>query len=464
MPSRPVSVDANCVRLLALLLSLRAMPMAAQPRPQPSLHVVRGVVYDSVARAPLADADVRVAWRDSEREPLRTRTDAYGRYMIGGLPSGEYVVGFYHEALDLLGLDAPLRAFDLDADSVVRMDLSIPAGDVVRLLRCGDTDQDSPANGLLAGFVRAGATHEGVAGATISATWNTVVVRDGITRTEPGRAVDTVGVEGTFSMCGVPPGTVFSFDVRAPGYQPLASTLTVPESGALRQDVFLVDTGTVRASARLLGRVVTEQGEPVRNGRAALPALGRSAPIVDGTFAFIDVPAGTWNLEVRAMGVEPRSVVVSAVEERGTSVLVRVSDQARRLDAVTVVGRADRTMRVLDDVLERHRTSSGSVFLPGSPQLRFATRVSDLLTVARGFEARGPSGVVGRVTKTGERCRKIGVYVNGIRAIEGTEVLDEYARPADVLAVEAFPDMIMAPAQWRTSDGTCAVVAMWTRK
>lgn len=93
-----------------------------------------------------------------------------------------------------------------------------------------------------------------------------------------------------------------------------------------------------------------------------------------------------------------------------------------------------------------------------------AQRVTDLLSAARGFTVVGPTDVRARSTTTGERCRKIGVYVNGVRAIEGIEALDATARPDQVLAVEAYPDLMSAPFEWRTGDGTCAVVAMWTRR
>ena len=175
-------------------------------------------------------------------------------------------------------------------------------------------------------------------------------------------------------------------------------------------------------------------------------------------------PAGTWTMEVRAMGVEPRSMLVQATSRRNATLLVRVSEQAQRLDAVTISGRSDLVIHVLDAVLARHRIASGSVFLPGSPQLLGAQRVTDLLSNARGFTVVSPTDIRARNTITGERCQKIGVYVNGIRAIEGVEVLDAAARPDQLLAVEAYPDVGSAPFEWRTADGTCAVIAMWTRR
>lgn len=156
-------------------------------------------------------------------------------------------------------------------------------------------------------------------------------------------------------------------------------------------------------------------------------------------------------------------MLVHATSRRNATLLVRVSDQAQRLDAVTITGRADVVMQVLDAVMARSRSASGSIFLPGSPYLRLATRVTDLLVNARGFRRLGPSEVEARPTNTGARCRNIGVYVNGVRAVEGVVALDATTRPDRVLAVEAYPDVMSAPFEWRSADGVCAVVALWTR-
>jgi hypothetical protein len=283
-------------------------------------------------------------------------------------------------------------------------------------------------------------------------------------RTVPGRATETIWDDGMFSLCDIPAGVVLSLEVRAPGFHAVSGPVTIPASGALRQDALLVDSATVTGIGEVRGRVLTERGLPVMSGRVRIPALGRDGPITDGGFALMDLPIGTWVMELRAMGVEPRSLLVQSSARRNATLLVRVSDQPQRLDAVTILGRADLVIRVLDAVLARHRVASGTVFLPGSPQLLGAQRVTDLLNAARGFTVVGPTDVRARSTTTGERCRKIGVYVNGVRAIEGVEVLDAIARPDQVLAVEAYPDLMSAPFEWRTGDGTCAVVAMWTRR
>lgn len=451
-----------CAHVFMLCASVQVTPLAAQRAPAQS-HVVKGVLFDSVAHAPLIGAEVHLALREGTGAPFTARSDAEGRFSLGGVPSGKYVLGFYHEALELLGLDAPVQGVDLDTDSIVRMDMSIPSAGVVRALRCGESTGPASDHALLAGFVRTARGRQPAAGATVTVTWSVTAMTSGMMHTEPGRTTDTMSVGGTFSTCDVPSGVVLTVAVRAPGYRELTGPFTIPESGALRQDIWLVDTLATTGTAEVRGRVLHERGQPVVSGRARIPALGREVPITDGAFAMLDLPFGTWVMELRAIGMEPRSMLVQATSRRNATLLVRVSDQAQRLDAVTITGRADVVMQVLDAVMARSRSASGSIFLPGSPYLRLATRVTDLLVNARGFRRLGPSDMEARTTNTGARCRNIGVYVNGVRAVEGIVALDASTRPDQVLAVEAYPDVMSAPFEWRSADGVCAVVALWTR-
>jgi hypothetical protein len=456
------NVSLRTRALLGLSLCLAA-PLVAQ-RALPRSHVVRGVLFDSVSNAPLAGAEVHLTWRDSAGVPHRTRTDFEGRYAFRGIPHGRYAVGFYHESLDVLGLEAPVQGVDLDADSIVQMNMSIPSGGVVRMLRCRPRGSGEDGTPLLAGIVRSGAGRRPVDGATLTISWSGVSAEPGKLGTVLNRASAVVSSTGMFSMCDLPAGVVLTLEARAAGFRDITGPVTIPASGVLRQDALLVDTSSARGPAEIRGRVLSERGQPVVSGRARISALGREVPITDGAFAMMDLPVGTWAMEMRAIGVEPRALLVQASAWRNTMLLVRVSEQAQRLDAVTITGRADLVIHVLDAVLARHRTASGSVFLVGSPQLRGAQRVTDLLSVARGFTVLSPTNVQARSTASGARCRKIGVYVNGVRAIEGIEALDATARPDQVLAVEAYPDVMSAPFEWRTADGTCAVVAMWTRR
>ena len=81
-------------------------------------HVVQGVVFDSVANRPLADVTVQLAAREGLGAPLTATSDAGGRYRIANVVPGRYVLGFYHDALTTLGLDAPVRSLDVGSDSL----------------------------------------------------------------------------------------------------------------------------------------------------------------------------------------------------------------------------------------------------------------------------------------------------------------------------------------------------------
>src|SRR5512140_597755 len=139
-----------------MLAALLAAPLEAQ-----TTHVVNGIVYDSIAHTPLSGAVVQATLVDSSRKDsdavAAPRTfvaiaDKSGHYRLTGLPAGRFAIGFQHDALNALGLESPLGAFELGADSSITMDLAIPSGAVVRARLCANA-ADGSHDGMLAGFV-----------------------------------------------------------------------------------------------------------------------------------------------------------------------------------------------------------------------------------------------------------------------------------------------------------------------
>src|SRR4051794_28855439 len=89
--------------------------LGAQLGAQTPTTRVTGIVYDSIAMAPLNGAVVQLARVDgtATQAVLTATTDATGRFTFTDLAAGNYGIGFQHSALSVLGLDAPLRAFRL---------------------------------------------------------------------------------------------------------------------------------------------------------------------------------------------------------------------------------------------------------------------------------------------------------------------------------------------------------------
>jgi hypothetical protein len=466
---------------LGLVLFLAA-PLAAQDS-APLRHTVHGVVFDSVAQAPLAGAVVQIAPRESSGPLYSAATDSTGHFRIAGLPTGKFVIGFYHDALTEFGLDAPLRTFALAADTNVTIDLGVPSGPVVRALRCGG-DSATSRDGLLAGFVRNAEDNTALPGATVTAEWRAIALDPGNFRVVPQRAVATVGPDGTYRVCALPLDAPLTLRVTAPGHRALVGPIVVPVAGVARQDVRLADSSVGRGPASLRGRVVHEDGKAVTSARAGIAALARDVPVQNGAFFLTELPLGTWVVEARAIGLEPRSMWFEATERGTAATTITMSDRAQPLDAVTVVGEPSRNSRILEDVLRRQRSSFGTVFLPGSPWLQGALHAADVLRAARGFRYVSPTEIYGRPvppnldhTSNNKRrglCTAINVYVNGEFFPGGLEELDHVAPVRDVLAVEAYPDVAFAPLQWRSNVGAmypdgsprqvCAVVVVWTSR
>jgi hypothetical protein len=465
----PIEVIALCAALLFATGPTRRA--AAQVPTAARTHNVGGVVFDSIGHVPLAAAVVQVVPLDSPDQVTTDTTDSNGRFRFVGLPSGRYVIGFYHEALNSLGLDAPQRTFELTpTTSGATIDLAIPSGAVVRALRCGG-DSAERHDGLLAGMVRDAKDRVAVDGATVAVEWLAIARDSGNYRQVIQRAVASVDASGTYAVCGVPVDAPVTVRLTRPGFRPIVGPAFVPTAGAARQNFRLADSAAARGAASIIGRVVRQDGRPLATGRAVVAALERELPIQNGTFTVNDVPPGTWAVEIRSIGFDPQSFFVDAAEGGNNSTTITISDRPVQLDAVTVVGKETRETKILTDVLFRKRYGSGTVFLPDNFLLKGAMFPTDVLRAARGFFAnKDPDSIKVRGCEyppqrrtTTTRGKTIKVYVDGALYPPGIAGLNSLIRASDILAIEAYPDLVGVPPQWRTSDA-CALVIVWTKR
>src|ERR1035437_8216555 len=272
-----------------------------------------------------------------------------------------------------------------------------------------DGDSAKSRDGVLAGRVLDAADSTALTGATVTDEWRAIALDPGNFRVVPQRAAAMVGLDGTYRVCALPVDAPLTLRVTAPGHRALVGPIVVPVAGVARQDVRLADSSVGRGPASLRGRVRHENGKPVTAARAVMPALARDVPVQNGTFFLSELPVGSWVVEARAIGLEPRSVWVEATERGTAETTITMSDHAQPLDAVTVIGEPSHDSKILEEVLRRQRSSFGTVFLPGDPWLRGALHTADVLRAARGFRYVSPTDVSGRLG-----CRgAINIYVNG---------------------------------------------------
>jgi len=474
----------NILRCAVVAVAIIASSALSQEVPTGTRYEIRGMVFDSVAGVPLAGAMVQVAARGADGAPYTGFTDSLGLFSFSQLPAGTFIVGFYHENLSALGLDAPLVSVELGAASVVTANLAIPSAPVVRALRCGN-DSLTNAAGMLVGFLRAAEGGLALPGATLRLSWRALALEASKYRTVTAHATAVISSDGSFLVCDLPVDAALDLEVTAPGRRTLSgAAVVIPADAVARLDVALVDTARTSGSSRIHGRVRTTSGKIVTTGRAIIASLGRDVPIRDGEFQMNDMPSGSWLLEARVIGSEPTTMLVDARDSSSNVVEMRVGKAMQRLDVVTVVGRLDTNARVLQEVLRRRRLGMGTVFLPGSPALTAAIWTSDVMREARGFTYESPTRILARVNLTTSgprRCANIAVYVDGMLQPYGFDGLQSVAPPSEVLAIETFPDILLAPVEYRSAkvvmgtplrstagsshvDTYCAVVLVWTKK
>lgn len=437
----------------------------------PGRSVIRGAVFDSIAGRPIAGAVVQVAAANPSRLPWTATTDSAGMYRVEGLPAGRYTVGFYHDALMALGLESSTRSVELASDAIATADLALPSIGAVVALRCG-TRVNRTDRGMLVGVMRRASLNAAVPGAELRVSWGAIALDSGSARVVEEEALASVEPDGAYLVCGLPLDAPLDLRVRAPGYRTInGPVVKIPRSGVERLDVLLSDSTARSGAGTLHGQVKNLSGHPVASGRAVLAALDREANIRDGVFALRDLPGGSWIIETRVIGTEPRATIVTVVDSASNVATITVDNAVQRLDAVTVIGGMDRNTRVLEDVLRRRRHYAGTFFLPGSEAVKRASFTSDLLKEARGFTYAGRNKIFAR-----GRDNCIALYVNDAFEPLALEMLDEAAPLKDLLAVETYPSIELAPVQFRFAFGrpdptnffgrigACAVVVAWTKR
>lgn len=442
-----------------LVGALLSSTLQAQ-RPSPT-HVVTGLVFDSVAQAPLAGAVVQIVFPDSAGRSFSAISDASGHFRIGGLPSGRFAIGFQHSALEALGLESPLTAVELGADTTITVNLAIPSGEVVRKQRCGSTAKDT-TDGMLAGFVLDAARETYIRGAVVVVQWLELVRSGDKFGSALHRVSAAVGEDGVYLACGVPGDAWVNVGIAQQGYRAIDGHAAVPRGGAARVDFRMVDSAAVRGTATLTGRVLREDRTRLPSGRATISALGVEAPIRDGEFSMTGLPAGTWDVEARSIGYEAHSVLVQLTEHASDSTLITITKTAQALEAVSIIGKPGRDLKVLDDMLARSRIANGTMFMPGNAYLTSALFSADVLRAAKGFNYKSPTRVDSRGCMFAHG-KRLAVYVDGARLPSGLDGLNDMIAIGQVLAIEAYPDVISAPFLWRTNDA-CAVIAVWTKR
>ena len=442
----------------ALMMVGAFIGIAGQHRPSSSATrlqaadttTVRGVVFDSLAMSPLAEALIQMVPADPSAAPghYAARSDSAGRFAIPGVPAGRYVIGFYHAALDTLGIELPDRLLTV-SDGGIAARLGTPSAATLIATFCGAPDSnrsDAPRSStsptLFIGHVRDVRTEAAVESASVKISWAGVESTSGGLTVVDRQATAHTRAAGFFALCGLPPEVSFSASAARAADSSGSVALRVPPSGFLHVTLAI---GTAGRRGRVIGRVTDTEKRPVRT--AHLTIADRTATTSEnGSFVLDSVGVGSQSIEVRAVGYAPRLDVLRVAEDRPTEFAATLE---RMVALPTVVSNESAAAANLAQYLHDKRADAGG-----------ATFVEPIRM--SGYKSQqSVCQLVSAATRV-DICRRDrpyvcrAIFVNGVKTSLRIDDID----PDDIIGVEGFGHV--PPARYAGIPGVCPFV-IWTR-
>ena len=449
---------------LSFLLLVGALQQGGSP--------VRGLVYDSLLRAPLGGAEVWM--RGTER---RTLTGGDGRFEFDSVAAGRYVLAVSHPGLDSAGFYTIAWPIAVAAggggSGAAPVTIATPSLATLWRRRCGMELASRPDSGLVFGVLQDAASGTHLAGGALIVSWLRLAQVDNVNvRAESQDLRATTDSIGTYYACGV--AADMTLGVRA--YAGTDSTglidVRLGARGVGRQDL-TISLGpprpaggsappTARLGASLRGRVLSSDGKSLFGARAGVREGTSTGLEPDGTFILSGLPAGTQWVTAQAIGRQGAGQAVDLKAGAVASVVITLEPLPVTLDPVRVMAPRSRQMAEFE---ERRRLGIGYV--------RTEAQLAPIKTM-RGVFTGVPSVQVGRARGAstdfivllprpgagGRGYCVASLYIDGFRS--GYDQLSAYL-PEDLAGMEVYVRPSEAPIQYQSVATGCGVVLVWTK-
>ncbi len=456
------------IRLAGLAATMALAPvrpaLAQQPATPPAgdRAAVSVTVHDSLTGGPLANAIVQLVSRPDPMALSRSaETDSLGRVVFRELPPGRYSLGFMHEVLDDIGIEAPLREVEVKGGERREVGLGVPSEAGIREAVCGRRPPGDSAATVI-GIVRNPRDRAPVAGVAVRAEWMEISFSASGMRQQVPRITATTGANGWFALCGLPPGTV-AITAHAGSDSTDRLEFELNPGEVRRRGLFVGGPG----AGRVEGRVVTaDSARPLAGARVASVRGQATVSDARGQWTLAGIPLGTRMVEFRAVGYYPVRRPVDVLAD-ATSVEVALATFQAVLATVRV--EASRIERGdMGAYVERQRRGGMGRFFSSERIKGMApVRTSDLLRTMPGFLGDGSLQMKGNfsdgagnfdVNCTAE------VYIDGhlLRGIEADE-LDALVEPENIYGMEVYSTGSPRPQQFMQGLGGCGALVIWQK-
>ncbi len=453
--------------LAAAALLLAVQPLSAHRAPENAFvpvaaDTVRGVVFDSLTREPLAGAFIT-----ADGTGASTTADSLGRFTLGSATRITRLTAF-HELLDEAGFGALTAARPAGAEPWHEAVIATPSLTTIWQTVCGRDVPASDLRGILVGSTRLPDDRTRVAGALIRVQYQIILPRTGLPQIEDLEA--RTDSTGSYIVCGVPLQSDAAMMGVSTEVQSAPLRVALDGYPLRRVDLVLgaVD-GPVARWPTITGRVVGEDGAPLAGARVEID--GRDSAVTtgpDGTFSLTEVPPGSRMLTAQAGGHVTQGMQVDVLYENTQRVTVTMSRPftIAGLEGIAITERS--VIRRVRREFEERREAGIARFVD-STEIRAAGSLRAALAEVPGLIIERAIGeadstrfeIMGRGRNLGvQACRAV-VFVDGIPA-KITDIWD--VKEAEIVAVEIYQSESFAPpifAEFVEDD--CAVVVVWTR-
>lgn len=461
----------RCLTRVAHSIATVCFPAAAAWAQGSTPDTVRGVVFDSLLKAPLVGATV-VATLGGSGESVSAVSDTVGLFTLVA-PVRIERVAVYHDDLDRLGLSA-LDAIRPAGAGPWRVQVATPSLATMWLTLCERPMPPGNRTTIVFGTLRLGDNRTRVSGAAVVIGWEPdqllLPERENDTRqdslitnlTARTRSRST----GEFLFCGLP--SFGQAGVQASGSALRSSAVLLLADGrpVRRVDLILGDSA-VRASVQ--GRVTDGDGRAVADATVSVDGVETTVLTnANGEFILPQVPTGSRMLTARKVGFVP-AVDVTDVLDNGTRDVRLTVQRGITLDGVRITAR--RTLnRDAVDFNQRRLAGLGSYLdakdVMKYPRLQDALRMFPSLTVLTAnngvdFQLLGrqKTATIAATSMSMSGCAAA-IYTDGI--VDSPNFVS--LLPLESIAsIEVFNNGAFAPARYRNFTDNCAVVLIWTK-
>lgn len=446
---------------------------------------VNGVVFDSVAMRPLVGAVVQAVNVANPATSRSATTDSVGRFTLAAVASGSWAIAALHPRLDSLGLDQIRATVEVAPGADVPVVVAVPEARRLARLLCGEEALAQDTSGYLVGTLRSAGPDRAPVVGTIHVEWlELTITGKGFVRTRETRSTAS-GPDGRFLACGIPAGGLVRvsaahgtdstgvIDLQMPYdgiqqrdlYVGASRTVRVPVNAAVLDSTgFGTDSLTVKRGDGLLrGRLLGATGAPLADAQVAVRDAGVQVRTdAEGRFAMAELPNGTWNLDVRAVGYDPLTRAVDVLRD-DSSVVSYTMSRFVALDTFRIRSRMpNNPTSNLAGFEERAKAGFGRFLGPEQLEKLQPLWFSDVLMRFPSLRLeRADYGYVAtmRATGMGTRCVPRLYIDNVVMPNDGSA--ESYITGNQIAAIEVYAGAF-GPPQYMDFLSGCGSIVVWT--